>query len=163
VSVTDDIIAAIKPAIEATGNFLEEITITPAGKRRMLTVIVDGETHLNLDQVTVITKEISEIVENLATLGDLPFTLEVTSPGIDRPLSLPRHWRKNVGRLVKATLTDGTVIEGRITSADDSAALVEGKKNSESITYSDVKRAVLEIEFKSIHADSQGELDEDGE
>ena len=162
-SVTEDITAAIKPAIEATGNYLEEITITPAGKRRMLTVIVDGESHLNLDQVTVITKEISEIIENLPTLGELPFTLEVTSPGIDRPLTLPRHWRKNAGRLVKITLNDGTVVEGRITSTDEAAAVIEGKESAENISYSDVKKAVLEVEFKSINSDSSVELDEDGE
>jgi len=156
-SVTDDITAAIKPAIEATGNFLEEITITPAGKRRMLTVVVDGESHLNLDQVTVITKEISEIVENLPTLGELPFTLEVTSPGIDRPLTLPRHWRKNVGRLVKVTLNDGTVVEGRITSATEASSTIDTKKGEQAIGYGDVKKAVLEIEFKSINSESDDE------
>jgi len=88
------IAAAITPTIQAQRCYLEEVTIVPAGKSRILTVIVDSDTHLNLDQVTAVSREISEITETLEILGDQPFTLEVTSPGIDRPLTVPRHWRK---------------------------------------------------------------------
>ena len=90
----EEISAVITPALAILGFYLEDITITTAGKRSMLTVIVDGDTHLSLDQVTAATKAISELVENIQSLGDSPFTLEVTSPGIDRPLTKPRHWRK---------------------------------------------------------------------
>ena len=88
----EEISAAITPALSDLGFYLEDITITSAGRRSMLTVIVDGDTHLSLDQVTVATKAISEIVENIQSLGQAPFTLEVTSPGLDRPLTKPRHW-----------------------------------------------------------------------
>ena len=98
----EEISAAITPALSDLGFYLEDITITSAGRRSMLTVIVDGDTHLSLDQVTVATKAISEIVENIQSLGQAPFTLEVTSPGLDRPLTKPRHWRKNT--LVLRTL-----------------------------------------------------------
>ena len=54
--LNEEISAAIRPAIEATGNYLEELTITSAGKVKILTVIVDSESHLNLDQVTAVTK-----------------------------------------------------------------------------------------------------------
>ena len=87
----EEISAAITPALSDLGFYLEDITITSAGRRSMLTVIVDGDTHLSLDQVTVATKAISEIVENIQSLGQAPFTLEVTSPGLDRPLTTPRH------------------------------------------------------------------------
>ena len=66
--LNEEISAAIRPAIEATGNYLEELTITSAGKVKILTVIVDSESHLNLDQVTAVTKSISEIVEALPAL-----------------------------------------------------------------------------------------------
>lgn len=142
--VKADITAAIEPIIRATGNYLEDLTIQSAGKRRMITVIVDGDTHLNLDQVTVITKEISEVIENLSALGDIPFTLEVTSPGLDRPLTLPRHWRKNLGRLISITLQDGSKIKGRIGEASESSVIVDEAK----VNFADIKRAVLEVEFK---------------
>ena len=142
--LNDEISAAIRPIIEATGNYLEELSITSAGKVKILTVIIDSDTHLNLDQVTAVTKEISEVIEALPELGDGAFTLEVTSPGLDRPLTKPRHWRKNLDRLVKIIMTSGQEIQGRIGEATETTVLVDSQK----VSYEDIKRAVLEIEFK---------------
>jgi len=136
--------AAIRPTIEASGNYLEELTITSAGKVKILTVIVDSDSHLNLDQITAVTKEISEIIEGLAELGESAFTLEVTSPGIDRPLTKSRHWRKNFDRLVKISMTSGKDIEGRIGEVTDTTVQIGDQK----VSFEDIKRAVLEIEFK---------------
>jgi ribosome maturation factor RimP len=140
----EQVAAAITPAIESLGFYVEDIAITSAGKRSMLTVIVDGDTHLSLDQVTVATKAISEIVENLPTLGNNPFTLEVTSPGLDRPLTKPRHWQKNKDRLIKIILNDGKEITGRIKDSTQSAVTVD----EQVVNFADMKRATLEIEFK---------------
>ena len=142
--LNEDISAAIRPIIEASGNYLEELTITSAGKVKILTVIVDSDSHLNLDQITAVTKEISDGIEALQELGDSAFTLEVTSPGIDRPLTKPRHWRKNFDRLVKVTMTSGQDIQGRIGDATETTVLVGDQK----VSFEDIKRAVLEIEFK---------------
>lgn len=142
--LNEDISAAIRPIIEASGNYLEELTITSAGKVKILTVIVDSDSHLNLDQITAVTKEISEVIEALEEVGDSAFTLEVTSPGIDRPLTKPRHWRKNFDRSVKITMTSGQDIQGRIGEATETAVLVGDQK----VSFEDIKRAVLEIEFK---------------
>ena len=140
----EQVLAVITPAIESLGFYVEDITITSAGKRSMLTVIVDGDSHLSLDQVTVATKAISELVENLPTLGNNPFTLEVTSPGLDRPLTKPRHWRKNIDRLIKIVLTDGKEIKGRIKDSNETSVTV----NEQVINFADIKRATLEVEFK---------------
>ena len=142
----EEISAAITPALSSLGFYLEDITITSAGRRSMLTVIVDGDTHLSLDQVTVATKAISEIVENIQSLGQAPFTLEVTSPGLDRPLTKPRHWRKNIDRLVKIVLLDGKDVKGRVKDATDISATID----EQVIKFSDIKRATLEIEFKQV-------------
>jgi ribosome maturation factor RimP len=142
----EDISAAITPALEALGFYLEDVTIISAGRRSMLTVIVDGDTHLSLDQVTSVTKAIGEIVESVQSLGETPFTLEVTSPGLDRPLTKVRHWQKNINRLVKVVLLDGSEIKGRIKDVSEVSARVDEKN----INYSDVKRATLEIEFKPV-------------
>ena len=142
--LNEDISAAIRPIIEASGNYLEELTITSAGKVKILTVIVDSDSHLNLDQITAVTKETSEVIEALEELGDSAFTLEVTSPGIDRPLTKPRHWRKNFDRLVKITMISGQDIQGRIGEATETTVFVGDQK----VSFEDIKRAVLEIEFK---------------
>ena len=142
----EEISAVITPALSTLGFYLEDITITTAGKRSMLTVIVDSDTHLSLDQVTAATKAIGELVENIQSLGDSPFTLEVTSPGIDRPLTKPRHWRKNLDRLVKIVLQDGKEVKGRIKDASELSATVD----QQVILFTDIKRATLEIEFKQV-------------
>jgi ribosome maturation factor RimP len=143
----EQVAAVITPAIQALGFYVEDISITAAGRRSMLTVIVDGDTHLSLDQVTVATKVISEIVENLPTLGNNPFTLEVTSPGLDRPLTKPRHWRKNKDRLIKIVLNDGKEITGRIKDSTEADVTVD----EQNIKFADIKRATLEIEFKQVN------------
>ena len=142
----EEISAAITPALTALGFYLEDLNISSAGKRSLLTVIVDADRHLSLDEVTQATKAISEIVENIPALGATPFTLEVTSPGVDRPLTKPRHWRKNINRLVKIILQDGKEINGRIKSASEISATIDEVE----ISYADIKRANLEIEFKQV-------------
>ena len=142
----EEISAAITPALTALGFYLEDLNISSAGKRSLLTVIVDADRHLSLVEVTQATKAISEIVENIPALGATPFTLEVTSPGVDRPLTKPRHWRKNINRLVKIILQDGKEIKGRIKSASEISATIDEVE----ISYADIKRANLEIEFKQV-------------
>ena len=135
--------------IEA-GFFLEEVTLTSAGNRRLVTCVVDGEKSLNMDDVTSISREISNLLEEAPFMGETAFTLEVTSPGVDRPLTLPRHWRKNATRLVRVTLTNGEVITGRITTSDENVVtlVIEAKVLKEvSVAFVDVKKAIVEIEF----------------
>jgi ribosome maturation factor RimP len=142
----EEIAAAITPTIESLGFYLEDLNITSAGRRSMLTIIVDGDTHLTLDQVTSVTKAIGEIVENIQSLGESAFTLEVTSPGLDRPLTKPRHWRKNIDRLVKIILLDGKEIKGRVKDVSEITVTVD----EQLINFSEIKRATLEIEFKQV-------------
>jgi ribosome maturation factor RimP len=150
-ALKDQIAELITPALQEAGYYLEDINVVSPGNHRIVTVIVDGETALNLDQVTVASKLVSELVDEATFMGETPFTLEVTSPGIDRPLTLPRHFAKNVTRLLKVTQSDGVVLTGRITSNTDldvTLSVVEKKETKEVvIALSDIKRAVVEIEF----------------
>jgi ribosome maturation factor RimP len=153
-TLLEEIAVAITPAIEAAGCYLEEVTLTPAGKRKIMTVIVDGDTNLSLDQVTAVSKDVSAIVELLPALGDTPFTLEVTSPGVDRPLTRPRHWRKNHGRLINVTLTDDKSVKGRIGDATE----IDVEIDSIKIAFAAIKKALIEIEFKSLKGtESEGD------
>ncbi len=150
-ALKDQISELISPALHQAGYFLEDINVVSPGNHRIVTVIVDGESALNLDQVTVASKLVSELVDEASFMGETPFTLEVTSPGIDRPLTLPRHFSKNVTRLCKVTKNDGAVITGRITSNTDvdvTLNVTDKKEVKEvAIALSDIKRAVVEIEF----------------
>jgi ribosome maturation factor RimP len=151
VALKDQISQHIAPALQQAGYFLEDINIVSPGKHRIVTVIVDGEESLNLDQVTLASKLVSELLDEASFMGETPFTLEVTSPGIDRPLTLPRHFSKNVDRLLKVTKTDGAVVTGRIlanTDTDVTLSVLEKKETKEiTILLGDIKRAQVEIEF----------------
>ena len=150
-SLTQSITDLISPAVTEAGFYLEEVLIASPGSHRTVTCVVDGPTPLNLDQVTVVSRIISELLDADDFMGETPFTLEVTSPGVDRPLTEVRHWTKNLTRLIKTTLNDGTIITGRLTEFDETnATLVEnikGRIKNHTVAFSDVKRAVVEIEF----------------
>jgi len=150
-ALRDQISEFISPALHKAGYFLEDINIVSPGQHRIVTVIVDGESALNLDQVTVASKLVSELLDEASFMGETPFTLEVTSPGIDRPLTLPRHFAKNADRLLKVTKTDGEVVTGRIlsnTEVDVTLTVTEKKDVKQvTITLADIKRAQVEIEF----------------
>ena len=150
-ALKDQISEFISPALHKAGYFLEDINIVSPGQHRIVTVIVDGESALNLDQVTVASKLVSELLDEASFMGETPFTLEVTSPGIDRHLTLPRHFAKNADRLLKVTKTDGEVVTGRIlsnTNVDVTLTVTEKKDVKEvAIALADIKRAQVEIEF----------------
>jgi ribosome maturation factor RimP len=150
-SLTQSITDLISPAVTEAGFFLEEVQIASPGNHRIVTCVVDGPTPLNLDQVTVASRVISELLDSASFMGETPFTLEVTSPGVDRPLTQPRHWSKNLTRLIKVTLNNGESIIGRLTEFDvDAAKVVEnikGRIKEHSVAFADIKRAVVEVEF----------------
>jgi ribosome maturation factor RimP len=150
-AIKDQIAELVTPSIEAAGFFLEDINIVSPGNHRIVTCIVDGAAALNLDQVTSASKIISELLDAAHFMGETPFTLEVTSPGTDRPLTLPRHFAKNHTRLLKATLNDDSVVTGRITDNSETSVTLEVQEKKEiksvELSLADIKRAVVEIEF----------------
>ncbi len=158
-ALKDQISELITPALHQAGYFLEDVNIVSPGQHRIVTVIVDGESGLNLDQVTVASKLVSELLDAATFMGETPFTLEVTSPGIDRPLTLPRHFAKNVDRLLKVTKTDGLTITGRILSNTENEVTlsVTEKKDVKEVVVAltDIKRATVEIEFNRKDGDKE--------
>ena len=148
-SVESAIRDAIEPAISAKNLFLEALQVSTAGKHRVIRVLVDGDKPLSLDEVTAITKPISEALDSVTQLGERSFTLEVSSPGVDFPLTLPRHWRKNKGRLVTFTIEGSEKISGRITdSTEEKVTLEMRKEGAREFSLKDIKNANIEIEFK---------------
>lgn len=146
-ALNDTIAELITPAIEKAGFFLEEVHIATPGKHRIVTCIVDGESALNLDQVTSVSRDISALLDEAPFMGETPFTLEVTSPGVDRPLTKPRHFKKNKDRLLRIVKTDGSVVTGRIKESSDSTVTLTEKDTNFDVALSDIKKALVEIEF----------------
>lgn len=147
-SLVNNLTKLLTPAVTRAGFVLEEVTVTPVGKRRLVAVVVDCEDrNPSLDEVTVVSKEVSAILDNYTQMGEMPFTLEVTTPGIDRPLTLGRHWKKNVGRLVKITPKTGEKYIGRIASVKENAVTIEMKGKESEISFAEISRAQIEVEF----------------
>jgi ribosome maturation factor RimP len=147
-SLVNNLTELLTPAVTRAGFVLEEVTVTPVGKRRLVAVVVDCEDrNPSLDEVTVVSKEVSAILDNYTQMGEMPFTLEVTTPGIDRPLTQGRHWKKNVGRLVKITPKTGEKYIGRIASVNDNAVTIEIKGKESEISFAEISRAQIEVEF----------------
>jgi ribosome maturation factor RimP len=126
---------------------LEVAEVTPAGRRRVLRIAVDKDGGVTLDDVAAATKEISRLLDASDVMGEHPYTLEVTSPGIDRPLALPRHWRRNVDRLVKVTTTEGETFVGRVLTSDEEAATLDVDGTERTVTFDEVAKAHVQIEF----------------
>ncbi len=130
---------------------LEAVQVTPAGRRRVVRVAIDRDGGVTLDDVAEATKLVSQHLDEggplSRVLGEHPYTLEVTSPGVDRPLTLPRHWRRNEGRLVKVTDHDGATTEGRIVSHDDAGADLDVDGERHRVAYDTIASALVQIEF----------------
>jgi ribosome maturation factor RimP len=123
----------IEPVVGAAGYDLEELVVTPAGRRSVVRVVVDRDTGVTLDDIAEVSRAVSAVLDdNDGDLGRAPYVLEVTSPGVDRPLTEPRHWRRNTGRLVTVTIGPSGATEqvtGRVTAVDDAGVTlaVEGR------------------------------------
>ena len=150
---------AIAQPLRDLGFDIEAIELTPAGKRRVLRIAVDKDGGITLDDVAEATRAINDVLDDESTdvMGQLPYTLEVTSRGVDRPLTLPRHWRRNADRLVKVTLVEGGAVTGRIGASDEEQVTLDVDGEEHSIRYTDVEKALVQIEFKKKHDDEAEE------
>jgi ribosome maturation factor RimP len=150
-ALKDQISELVTPAVSDLGFYLEDVHVATPGSHRIVTCIVDGDASLNLDQVTSVSRVISELLDEAAFMGETPFTLEVTSPGVDRPLTQPRHFAKNVDRLLKIIKLDGSEVTGRILSNTDHdvtlTVAIKKETIEQTVSLSEIKRAVVEIEF----------------
>jgi ribosome maturation factor RimP len=146
-AIRDRIEDELDDPLRALGLDIEAVDITPAGKRRILRVAVDKDGGVTLDEVAEATREVNRVLDESDVMGEQPYTLEVTSRGVDRPLTLERHWRRNASRLVKVTFTDGESVTGRILeAAAESVALdVDGARRE--VAYAEVKKALVQVEF----------------
>ena len=147
------VVSLLEPVVAAAGFDVEDVELRTVGRRLLVRVLVDGEQGITLDDIAQVAQAVSEALDadTDGPLGDEPYTLEVSSPGVDRPLTLPRHWRRNLGRLVAVTLTDHSQVTGRVVAVSDVDVELEtdtkGRKARRTVALADVARAVVEVEF----------------
>jgi ribosome maturation factor RimP len=164
----------IQPVVEAGGYDLEELSVSRAGRRHLLRITVDGEGGVSLDAIADLSRDISAALDRAEeTGGDFgsgEYVLEVSSPGVDRPLRLPRHWRRNIGRLVEVPVGDGKVI-GRVIAADENGVTLEVGGHRHGYGYPELGPGRVQVEFGRLDEAEFGEefddelddAEEDGE
>lgn len=148
-----DLVALLRPLVEADGLDLEDVEVRMAGRRRVVRALVDADGGVPLDRIAEVNRIVDTALEDSDLLGDAPYTLEVSSRGVDRPLTEPKHWRRNTGRLVAITPRGGAQWTGRIGAAGEDGVDVEADGQVRRVAYADVARAVVQVEFRSVDDD----------
>lgn len=161
----------LKPTVAQANLYLEDVTVRMAGEHRTVSIVVDlPETEsggVGLDAIGDVSRSISEAMDADPRDDGRPYDLEISSPGATRPLTLPRHWRRALGRMVKVNAIDREKLTGRILAVDDDGVLLrpelpvkKGMKakqgEPEKILFAAIRRGIVEIEFARL---DEAELD----
>jgi ribosome maturation factor RimP len=148
----------IQPVVSAAGMDLESVRVSMAGKRRLLRIVVDADGGVTLDDTADVSHEISVLLDAANAMGEVPYTLEVSSPGVERPLTEPRHWRRAARRLVRVKVAgDGTLV-GRVLAASDDSVTLDVDGAQRVLEYGALGPGAIQVEFGRLP-----DLDEDGD
>lgn len=141
----------VTPAVERCGLEVDRIDITRAGRRSVLRISLDGDgpngRGPSLDEIADATRAVSAALDESDATGNAPYTLEVSSRGVSRPLTEPKHFRRNVGRLVALTLADGSVT-GRISAADGDGIDLDVDGAVRRVDLASISKAVVQAELR---------------
>jgi ribosome maturation factor RimP len=149
-TIRGELLDLLTPVVQASGIDLEDVVVNRAGSRSVVRVVVDVDGGLDLDSVAEVSRSVSEVLDSAGDVLRGAYVLEVTSPGVDRPLTAPRHWRRARTRKLRVLRLDGTEVIGRLQESSDSEdgdAALETESGLVRVRYADVRRATVEVEF----------------
>src|SRR6266571_7581398 len=164
-----DLARVLEPVVRAAGMDLESVRVSPVGRRRLLRVVVDADGGVGLDAIAEVSREVAVRLDASGAMGEAPYALEVSSPGVDRPLTEPRHWRRARGRLVAVSLapqqsrisspqTDAAApapaLRGRVVVADDNGVTLDVDGQHRGFAYSELGPGRVQVEFARPGEDS---------
>ena len=155
----------LEPVVAGAGFDLEALTVSAAGKRSVVRVLVDKDGGVTLDDVADVSRVLSDALDaaddaDPSLLGP-SYVLEVSSPGVDRPLTEPRHWRRNASRLVIATLADGSTVQGRVLRADDAQVVLDVAGDERALPHAELVKGVVQVEFNRPDGQDPSAQDDD--
>ena len=141
------LLAVLGPVVTAAGYDLEDVDVMSAGRRRVVRVVVDRDGGVTLDDVADVSAAASAALDQTPAMGDGSYVLEVTSPGVDRPLREPRHWRRAAGRLVRVTVAGVGTVSGRVRTADEDGVVLEVAGGEQRYGYDALGPGAVQVEF----------------
>jgi ribosome maturation factor RimP len=136
----------IEPVLAAMEIDLEAVKLSAAGRRVVLRIVVDADGGISLDDIAEVSRELSAKLDARNTMGDAPYTLEVTSPGTDRPLTQPRHWRRAAGRLVVFE-SAAAELKGRVVVADREGVTLDLEGERRTFRFDELGPGRVQVEF----------------
>lgn len=142
------LVAVLSPVVSNAGFDLEDLELAGAGRRTVLRVVVDRDGGFGLDDVADLSRDVSAVLDADDDLLPGAYVLEVSSPGVDRPLTLPRHWRRNADRLVAVQLVEGPPVRGRIRSAGEQSVVLDVDGAAQEVDYDRITRATVQVELR---------------
>ncbi len=142
------LIAQLEPVVDELGLDLDDLSLSKSGKYRVLEIALDGDA-VDLDLIASASRKISEFLDENNLMGEQPYTLEVTTRGIDRPLTKTSHWQRNIGRLVKFSATQKSGV-GRITAFTNPKVTLQTDKEIIELDLSEISNAIVQVEFKKL-------------
>lgn len=139
--------AIVLPVVSAAGMDLEDVLVERVGRREKVTVIVDADGGVDLDAIAEVSTALSVTLDEQPDVTSSSYVLEVTSPGVDRPLTAPRHWRRNKDRLVAVESIDGQSFTGRVRESDEESVTLDVSGEERNVPLASIKRAIVQVEF----------------
>ncbi len=145
----DPLHGVLEPIVTAAGLELVELDVRAVGRRHTVRLVVDGDAGVGLDDIAGISREAAAELDRHEHLIAGSYTLEVTSPGAERTLTQPRHWRRAQLRQVAVRLREGGTFDGRVGNARDEEVtlLVDGVLRD--VRYADIAHAAVQVEFRT--------------
>jgi len=149
--------AVVMPLVEDAKLECEEVRVRNAGRRKLVRIVVDGDGGVSADELAAVSRTVSRALDDDDPFGPAPYTLEVSTPGVDRPLTRRRHWERAVGRLVAVEMSDAAPRQGRLRQVTDRGVILTMDGEDTSLAWADIARGKVQVEFS--HADSEsGEI-----
>jgi ribosome maturation factor RimP len=146
--LTGQLRGVLEPIVAAAGFELDDVDVRGAGRRHTVKVVIDSERGVGLDDIAQLSHAASAELDRHEHLIGGSYTLEVTSPGVDRPLTCPRHWRRARGRLVQVRRHDGSTLAGRVGRAGEASVVLLVDGALQDLPYAEVAHAAVQVEFR---------------
>lgn len=154
----------IEPVANRAGFDVEGVTVSRAGRRHLVRVVIDSDHGVDLDDIAGVSRSVSTALDAAEEAGETlvtgEYVLEVSSPGVDRPLAHPRHWRRSRGRLVSVAVTEDGIsrqVTGRVLAADDTRVVLDVDGGTRQFRYDDLGAGRIQVELRRLEEEEPGE------